>query len=251
MRLAGNNDQFFRMSQPPASVSSLDDLERHRFWLDIYNDNGAFKQLLIAYIENATNVGLDRGFDGEMVDVGNAINMYVLQDDKKLSIQGRALPFNEADVIPIGYKSTEAGSYQIKLSHFDGLFDYQKVYLEDLTLNVVHDLSINDYSFATEAGTFDSRFNIIFANGTLGVDNPELTANQVVIYKNNDNHFVISTGDILMASVKVFDIRGRLLVEQKEINAVQTTVSGGLANEVLLIQITTIDGVVVTKKVVR
>lgn len=251
MRLAGNNDQFFRMSQPPVSAASLDDLERHRFWLDIYNENGAYKQMLIAYIQNATNTGMDRGFDGEMVDVGNAVNIYALQEEKKLSIQGRALPFNETDIIPIGYKSSEATSYQIKLSQFDGLFDYQKVYIEDLTLNVVHDLTVSDYTFATEAGTFDNRFNIIFTSSTLGVDNPVLTANQVVIYKNIDNHFVISTGDIAMASVKVFDIRGRLLVEQKEINATQTTVSGGLANEVLLIQITTVDGTVVTKKVVR
>jgi hypothetical protein len=54
-----------------------------------------------------------------------------------------------------------------------------------------------------------------------------------------------------MESVKVFDVRGRLLVEQKGINAAQTTISGGLANEVLLLQITDIEGTVVTKKVIR
>ncbi|WP_284653396.1 fibronectin type III domain-containing protein [Flavobacterium terrisoli] len=252
MRLAGNNDQFFRMSNPPANMtSSFDDLERHRFWLDISNADGGFKQMLIAYIQNATNTGLDRGFDGEMVDVGNAVTFYVLQEDKKLSIQGRALPFNENDVIPIGYKSIEASTYQIKLSNFDGLFESQKVYIEDTLLNMVHDLTQGDYTFVTEAGTFDSRFNIIFTNNALGIENPVLTANQIVIYKNNDNNFVISTGDFVMESVKVFDIRGRLLIERKDINATQTTVSGGLANEVLLIQITTTDGVTVTKKVIR
>jgi hypothetical protein len=54
-----------------------------------------------------------------------------------------------------------------------------------------------------------------------------------------------------MSKVKVFDIRGRFLQEQKDINATQTTINIGLVNEVLLVQISSEDGVVVTKKVVR
>lgn len=249
MRLVGDNDQFFRMNNFPSNESA--ELERHRFWLDIYNEEGAYKQMLIAYIENATNSGMDRGFDGEMVDVGNPVTLYTPQEDKKLSIQGRALPFNETDVIPIGYKSNSATVYQIKLSAFDGLFDTQFIYLEDTMLNIIHDLKAGNYQFTTEAGTFEERFKIIFTNNALGTDSPTLTSNQVVIYKNNDHNFVIQTGNLPMESVKVFDVRGRLLVEQKGINATQTIVSGGLANEVLLVQITSVDGVVVTKKVIR
>jgi hypothetical protein len=250
MRLVGNNNQFFRMSNPPVN-ESVTELEKHRFWLDIFNEQGAYKQMLIAYIENATNTGMDRGFDGEMVDVGNPITIYTLQEEKKLSIQGRALPFNQEDVIPIGYKSTVTGAYQINLSDFDGVFTEQGIYLEDLLLNVVHDLKAGNYQFTTEIGTFDDRFRIRFTNNTLGVDNPILTANQIVIYKNNDQNFVILSGNAIMESVKVFDVRGRLLLEQKGINATQTIVSGGLANEVLLLQITDTEGTVVTKKVIR
>jgi hypothetical protein len=54
-----------------------------------------------------------------------------------------------------------------------------------------------------------------------------------------------------MSSLKVFDIRGRLLLEKKNINALQTTFNTGLTNEVLLAQITSTDGVVVTKKVIN
>lgn len=250
MRLAGNNDQFFRMNNPPAG-NFVNELERHRFWLDIFSETGDFKQLLVAYIENATNTGLDRGFDGEMLDAGNPINFYVVQEDKKLSIQGRALPFNEADVIPLGYKSNEANTYQVKLSNFDGLFDEQLIYLEDTALNIVHDLKAGNYQFTTEAGTFDNRFRIVFKSTVLGVDNPVPDVNSIVIYKNNENNFVVTSGTALMENIKVFDIRGRLLTGKNNINATQTTVNGGLANEVLLIQVTTIDGAVITRKVVR
>ena len=54
-----------------------------------------------------------------------------------------------------------------------------------------------------------------------------------------------------MGTVKVFDVRGRLLLEKQNINATQTTITAGLSNEVLLVQIATTDGTVVTKKVVR
>ena len=249
MRIIGNNDQFFRISETH-NLPVVQDIERHRFWLDISNTEGAYKQLLIAYIENATN-GWDRGYDGEMSEVGNAITLYVLQEDKKLCIQGRALPFNENDAIPIGYKSTIASTFQIKLSNFDGLFDTQSIYIEDTVLNVTHDLRISDYSFATVAGVFNNRFIIRFINTTLGVTIPTFDANQVVIYKNQSNDFVINSGVNTMASVKVYDIRGRLLIEKNEINASQTTIGGGMANEVLLIQITTTDGIVVTKRAIR
>ncbi len=249
MRLVGNNDQFFRISDTH-NLPTTQELERHRFWLDISNTEGAFKQLLIAYIENATN-GWDRGYDGEMTEVGNAVTLYIMQEDKKLCIQGRALPFNENDAIPIGYKSTIASTFQIKLSNFDGLFDTQAVYLEDTVLNIIHNLRTSDYSFATEAGTFNNRFIVRFIDTTLDVEIPTFDANQVVIYKNQSNDFVINTGTNTMASVKVYDIRGRLLIEKKDINATQTTIGGGMANEVLLIQITTTEGIVVTKRAIR
>lgn len=251
MRLTGSNNLFYKTSTPTTETSVMDDLERHRFWLDIYNPEGAYKQLLIGYIQNATNVGMDRGFDGELVDVGNVITLYTLQEDKKLCIQGRALPFNVADIIPMGYKSTIAGTYLIKLSDFDGLFESQPIYIEDKLLNIIHDLRAGDYQFATEIGTFENRFDIRFTNTALGTTIPAFDANQIVIYKNTTNEFVVTTGTTIMSSIKVYDIAGRLLLKKKDINATQTTFNGGMVNEVLLVQITTEEGIVVTKRVIR
>ena len=62
---------------------------------------------------------------------------------------------------------------------------------------------------------------------------------------------MVNTGNVIMSSIKVFDIRGRLLQEKNDINASQTTIGNGLANQVLLVQITSEDGITVTKKVIR
>ncbi len=247
MRIAGNNDQFFRTQTP---VATVDNQDRHRYWLNIANTQGAFKQILLGYAENAT-MGLDRLFDGEMVDVGNAVTLYTLIDNTKLSIQGRALPFDVADTIPLGYKSTIVSDYTISLYDFDGLFVHQNIYLEDKELNVIHDLKAAAYTFTTAAGTFDSRFVLRYDNNALGIDNPVFSDNTIIIYKNNEDEFVINTGAFSMDEVKVFDIRGRLLLTMNDINASHAKFKAGNSNEVLLIQVTSVDGIKVTKKVIR
>jgi hypothetical protein len=249
MRLTGNNDQFFRMTNQTSQNTV--DLERHRFWLDVYNNQGAFKQALVAYTQNATNTGMDRGFDGEMIDMGNMVTLYVPQEGKKLSIQGRALPFNQTDVIPLGFKSTVAGAYKIRLSNFDGLFNSQNIYLEDTQLNITHDLKSGDYDFSTLSGTFEDRFIIKFEAETLSVSDPHLSSNEIVIYKNSEQSFIVNTGRFAMESVKVFDVRGRLLYKSNEIYANQTIINCGLSSEVILIQITLQSGQIITKKVVK
>jgi hypothetical protein len=54
-----------------------------------------------------------------------------------------------------------------------------------------------------------------------------------------------------MANVKIFDIRGRLLMEKNNINATQTKFYTGTTNEVLLVQITSDEMGTVTKKVIN
>ena len=245
MRVSSNNNQFFRSSNPVASTQTA--IERNRFWLDIFNSEGAYKQILMGYITGGT-IGLDRDFDGEMVDVGNVVTLYTMVADKKLSIQGRGLPFDVADSIPLGYKSTIYGTFTISLSDFDGLFETQNIYLEDTVTGVIHDLKSSSYVFATESGTFEDRFVLRFTPGALGV--PVFTENTVVVYK-NEAGLTINSGSIPMKSVAIYDVTGRLITSQKEIYATQTRFTTlPSTNQVLLVEITSETGVKVTKKVV-
>jgi len=247
MRLLGNNNAFFRMSQPAAPT--IGPIERHRFWLDIFSAQGHYKQALIAYVETATN-GLDRGFDGAVLDSGNPINFYSIIDDKKLSIQGRSLPFDANDTVPMGYKSTIANTYTIALSTFDGLFAGQNIYLRDKLLNIVHDLKAGNYTFTTEAGIFDNRFVVQYTAATLGVDLPAFSGDNVIIYKNSIDWQVASTISEIK-SVYVYDIRGGLLLMQKNINALETHFDVGQTNQVLLVKITSVDNVTIIRKVIN
>ena len=246
MRIAGNNAQFFKATSTHQAASSL---ERNRYWLNITNTEGAFKEALVAYIETAT-LDVDRLFDAKVADAGNVISLYTKVGDTRLSIQGRPLPFDVYDTVPLSYKSTIASTYTITMPEYDGLFTTQRIYLEDTLLQVIHDLSDSPYTFATEIGTFENRFVLRYTTEALGTTTPLFNENAVVVYKNNQGLF-ITTGIEPMATVIIYDIRGRELASKKQINNT-TTIFTTLptTQQVLLVRIEGEHGVVVTKKVV-
>ena len=246
MRRAGNNKNFYRTTASNADESELD---RSRYWLNITNTEGAFKQALVAYVETAT-LGLDRLFDGDLVELGNVVSLYTKVDTNKLSIQGRPLPFEVSDMVPLSYKTTIASTYSIDMPQYDGLFTEQHVYLQDNLLNVIHDLRDGPYTFATAIGTFDDRFVLRYTTAALSTTHPVFNEHSVIVYKNEQGLF-INTGAENMQTVSIFDIRGRLLATQKQVGKT-TTIFTNLPDtqEVLLVKIEGEDGGVVTKKVV-
>ncbi|WP_162846443.1 T9SS sorting signal type C domain-containing protein [Flavobacterium dankookense] len=236
-RVDDNANQFFRENN-----------EQDVYWLNLTNAAGVFSQAVVAYKEYATN-GIDR-YDG--MNIGSPATVFASTvEGQELGIQGKA-SFVDTDVVPMSLKVETAGNYSIAIDHTVGVFNSgQTIYLKDNLVSSLHNLTQGAYNFTSEAGTFGTRFEVVYRDGALNVDTPVLTEKQVVIYKDQANDFVINTGNFEMSAVKVFDIRGRLLVERQAINATQTTISAGLSNEVLLVQITTVDGAVVTKKVIR
>jgi hypothetical protein len=79
---------------------------------------------------------------------------------------------------------------------------------------------------------------------------PTFTADNVVVYKNNED-FVVNSGVATMSEITVYDIRGRVLQTKKGINATETRLNAGTTNQVLLLQIKTTEGLIVTKKVIN
>ena len=241
MRRSSNSNQFFKTSQ------SMTTINNGLYWLNLTTDAGIYSQMAVGYSSDST-LGVDRGIDGKNINQQFYLTSLIGVDE--YSIQGRP-DFQTDDMVPLSYKVIAAGNYIISIDHTAGLFTggSQSIYLKDNIANIIHDLNTGAYSFTSATGTFADRFEIIYAL-PLGVGNPTFTANNVIIY-NQNNEFVVNTGNIIMSSIKVFDIRGRLLNERKEINSSQTIINAGLDNEVLLVQITSADGIVVTKKVIQ
>lgn len=247
MRVNGNNTMFFR-NMPPASSPVV---EKNRLWLNLTSAEGAYKQVLLGYIEGASN-DYDLLFDGEVLEADNSVSFYSLLNGKHLGIQGRALPFSEQDELPLGIRVTTAGSYQIQLHDKDGLFDNgQAVYLEDKELQILHPLHNTAYSFESASGTFEQRFVLRFMSELLGVGDVVSLSDDIIAYKKTGNIVIEHRSKQLLSQVKIYDISGRLLAVKSEIQADSVEFEQLQSSEqILLIDVIDISGVKTVKKIV-
>ena len=233
-----HNPQFFRTAQPE-TIS--------RLWLDLEGAN-AFSQMALVYSNTAT-LGLDSGREGLYMSSGGSIALYTIADANNLTIQARP-EFTPGDVVPVGFNVSEAGQYTIKLHRKDGIFDNgQTIFIKDNVAGLTRNITERDYTFTSEAGTFDNRFEIVYATSALGIDTPVLNADSVIVYKDG-SVINVSTGTTQISDVRVYDIRGRKLYSKDGINATTTSISNlQAAKEVLIIEVNTVKGKV-SKKIV-
>jgi len=245
MRIAGENSQFFK----PGKTSKTSSIEKHRLWLNMTNSEGAFKQTLIGYVTGATN-DYEGDFDGVSFDGNSFIDFYSVYKTSKLVIQGRGLPFDQNDLVPIGYRSSIAGDFTIGIDQADGLLASQKVYLEDKLTNSIHELTSKEYTFTTAKGTFNDRFVVKYTNKTLGTGDFEATANDLEVVVKNKNITIISEKENI-DKVFIYDISGKQLYQKNKIGNVQLIIQNlGIPNQVLLIKVILENGYETTKKII-
>ena len=240
MRVTDSANQFFRSSVMPE--------QRNTFWLNLVTQSGGFAQMAVSYRENATmgvdvNDGLNIG-DGQIT-----IGSYL--DNRNFIIQSRTLPFDTSDVMPLIYTVNTDGNYTIAIDHVDGFFTSvpQNIYVRDNVLNTHTNLSATPYTFASTAGTFTNRFDILYQSLLNNTPNT-FTENGIVVYKNNGD-VVVNSGLAIIKSVQIYDLRGRLLIDKLNINAAEVRFNAGATNQIILVKTTLEDGQIVTKKVVN
>ncbi|RZL15508.1 MAG: T9SS type A sorting domain-containing protein, partial [Pedobacter sp.] len=146
------------------------------------------------------------------------------------------------DVVPLQFKAGDAGLYTIAIEYIDGLFaEGQAVYLRDKLTGTEQNLQEGAYNFSTEAGTFNDRFEIVYAQA-LGTGGTDAKGGSAVVYKQGSS-IVITTGTVQMTAVTVFDMQGRKIYSAGDINASEFSVNNLQSQQqVLIVQVTTPHG---------
>ncbi|MBD3725346.1 MAG: hypothetical protein IE891_11395, partial [Flavobacteriaceae bacterium] len=116
---ASASTQFFRSSN--STLSEVEEVEKHRIWLNLNDANTSYNQILVGYMQGATS-GVDNLIDGKVLDTSKPM-LYNLLDDQAYVIQGKGLPFTDEDIVPLGLKVLQSGNYNISLEQVDGLFN--------------------------------------------------------------------------------------------------------------------------------
>ncbi len=243
MRKANSSDQFFRMSgQGEPTVQE----DASRIWLNVVNANDAFTQIVVGYTPEAT-LDIDNGIDGRSL-VDGGINLYSIVGEDLLAIQGRPA-FTAEDVVPVGFKTNTAGTFEFTIDHVDGIFlGEQAIYLKDNVTGTVTNLKEGNYTFTTEEGTFNSRFEIVYTNVALGTDNPVVAPAEVIVYQQNKEVKITSPETI--KSVVVYDLLGKVLYNNSNANTTEfTTTQLTAANQVVIVKAVLENGQAVNKKV--
>ena len=90
----------------------------------------------------------------------------------------------------------------------DGLFSQnQPIYLRDKLLSIDHNLKHGAYSFTTASGTFNNRFELVFATNALGTNDPTQYSTFATIL---NNILKIESSEFIQ-SVTIYDISGKLI----------------------------------------
>ena len=237
MRIANNGNKFLKTKQ----------MEQSRIWLNLSNASWPINQMALCYRDGAS-VGLDETDSKYINDSPVALTSNI--ENGEYTIQGRPT-FDATDVVALNFKTDVAGVYTISLDHTDGVFATgQDIYLADSNTGEETDLRASSYTFIAAAGLDNERFSLKYQK-TLKVEALAFNENSVSVYKKNGTLFINSEARRIN-NIKVFDIQGRLLVEQKNVKTSKATIKDLKAmHQVLIFKILVEDNNVITKKVVN
>jgi len=235
-----------------ANFYKTDFLERHRFWLSLANSNEEkTAQILVGYMTGATQEA-EHQIDGKRMGTAP---LYSLIAGEKYTVQGRALPFDQEDVVPLGFTANEIGKFKIQIDRVDGLFAETEnsisIYLRDRLKGIEHNLSNSPYEFESSEGEFLERFEIFYkTDETLLIEN-ELENNSIPIYQNSQN-IVIQSKTEKILSVELWDLSGRKIHQNLQVNAqVYEMKRKNFDTLILLVKILTQDGKITTRKIIH
>ncbi|WP_104735246.1 InlB B-repeat-containing protein [Hanstruepera ponticola] len=244
-----DNSQFYRLNNSQKN-SNYRNAEKHRIWLDLISENQPANRILVGYAQGATQ-DQDRMFDA----ISDNLNFYSLIENKAFVIQGRGLPFNESDIIPLGFKSISQGNYIIAIADLDGMFDQnnQTIYLKDHLLGITHNLRTNPYSFVTEEGVFDNRFEIVFRASALSIDDLNFDSNNISIIELDNDYvrFKVHSNNLSIKNIKIIDLTGRLVYNLNGQNSSETFNLSNLGSSTYIAKITLSNNHVIHKKAIK
>ncbi|GGC82818.1 hypothetical protein GCM10011508_07690 [Flavobacterium lutivivi] len=242
-----NNSDFYRLSAPQALGSNE---EKNRIWLDIINEaSGQMDRTLVGYSTYST-LERDHFYDCPFVP-RSEVALFSLINNDNFIIQGRPLPFDNEDIVPMGINIVAEGNHIIAIKKVDGIFSgEQNIYLEDKYLNIIYDLKQHPYNFTSPKGVFKDRFVLRYTTNSLGNPSFETEANNVIVYSSN-NILSVKSLEKNIKSIEVFDVLGRILLNENNIDSLSYN-SSSIFNvgQTLVLKIKLDNGNTIVKKTI-
>lgn len=133
----------------------------------------------------------------------SAVQLYSIE------AQGGKMAINERPQgsVQLGFTAKADGDYIISAERMD-----QPVLLKDNLMNITYDLSNGDYSFSSEAGTFENRFMLLIDGGATGIADIAKEAGVNIMPSTNGINITGVDGK----TVNVYSLSGALFATRTE-----------------------------------
>lgn len=167
--------------------------------------------------------------------------LYTLASDDKLSIN--QLP--ATDVIPVGFSVKNSGEYTISL---EKMTDIQSCQLEDLKTGIVQDLEKASYTFNYTEGENANRFRLHLTAASVDFSGAE---ENIRMYAVGQEVFVKSANSIESGTVRITDLAGRTMMEEKISNESFIRLTTNLTTGVYIVSVSGTDEVRTEKVIIN
>ena len=224
---------------------------RNRYWMNLTNAAGNFSQTLMGYFKEATD-DIDPGFDGAVFP-GAQVTLYSFCNGVKLGIQGQAMPLHNEKYVVFGYHTKTAGMLSLFIPQTELDFNgAMPLLLKDGLLGGFHMIKDAPYYFYSEAGTFDERFEIHYTdgNGRLMGDQDTMDDKTIIAYVEG-NSIVVKANNSLYTEIEIYDINAKVVKAVRDVKTDFSIIDGiQQQNQLLLVNVKTLEGKYITKKII-
>ncbi|MGB5419599.1 T9SS type A sorting domain-containing protein, partial [Algibacter sp.] len=173
--------------------------------------------LLLGFSDYTTD-GYDYGFDSKNTDASN--------NDLHLSLEGESMniqaygPITEEKVVPLNFSSSGDNEFEIRISDKENIDDTQDIYLLDNLTGTY--FSLKDYaaySFTSDQGIFNDRFEIVFQNEqqSLSVETAMIPENHVY-FKNQTNTLFVKKLSSDVKNLSLINMHGQVILEMTNVS---------------------------------
>jgi hypothetical protein len=231
---ASNNSEFEKTrNNKMASPAST----RPKIRFNTLLDNGPISQMILLFDPLSTD-GVDRSMDAASPNDGPANNYFVIDDNEYII---EVMPFDIDKKIPVGFRNYAQANYKITVNEMLNIPEVTNVYLHDKTTDLYHDIKSSFYDLTLPAGTYNTRYEITFKNGTLGVD--DLESQRFLVQQDNVNKSLTinNPSQIELANCSLYDVVGRLVFSKDKLGAdtTYTFPTANLGSGIYIVKLTT------------
>ncbi|NCP06189.1 MAG: T9SS type A sorting domain-containing protein [Flavobacteriales bacterium] len=175
------------------------------------------RELLLGFSEITTD-DFDYGYDAESGDNNNN-DLNLSFEGKNMNIQAYS-PITNDKVIPLNFKSSGNNAFEIKITELENIESSQPIFLRDNLTGDYFDLTQGQaYSFTSEQGKFNNRFEIVFQSEskTLGVEEANVSEN-FIYFQNTSKLLFAKKMNGSVTRLALVNMRGQSVMELSDVS---------------------------------